>query len=53
MFNIESNAYIYGIGFLNGLLTLITFLLLMRIASKPKAPLVQIRDYRGPQSRTK
>jgi len=50
MFNFESNAYIYGIGLLNGLLTLITILLLMRNALRPKASLVQIHEYRNHQS---
>ena len=38
------NDYIYGIGLLNGLLTLITILLLLRIAYKPKASLIQVHE---------
>ena len=48
--NFESNPDLYAIGILNGLLTLVTFLLLMRVSLKPKALLVPSRENRARDS---
>jgi hypothetical protein len=53
MISIDSITTIPGIGFLNGLLTLIAFLLLTRIALNRRVAAVESRGNKGIQNRTK